>query len=64
MSQTATTPSPALDPSARPDFLPVADYGLLADCNSAALVSRDGSIGARGRPSTTSTRARTRSSSG
>jgi GH15 family glucan-1,4-alpha-glucosidase len=26
------------------DFRPVADYGLLADCNSAALVDRDGSI--------------------
>jgi alpha,alpha-trehalase len=26
------------------DFLPIADYGLLADCNSAALASRDGSI--------------------
>jgi alpha,alpha-trehalase len=25
-------------------FLPVADYGLLADCNSAALLARDGSI--------------------
>jgi alpha,alpha-trehalase len=25
-------------------FTPVADYGLLADCNSAALVSKDGSI--------------------
>jgi GH15 family glucan-1,4-alpha-glucosidase len=27
-----------------PDFSPIAEYGLLADCNSAALVSRDGSI--------------------
>ena len=26
-------------------FQPVASYGLLADCNSAALVDRDGSIG-------------------
>ncbi len=26
------------------DFLPIADYGLLADCNSAALVSRQGSL--------------------
>jgi GH15 family glucan-1,4-alpha-glucosidase len=25
-------------------FVPVAEYGLLADCNSAALVARDGSI--------------------
>jgi alpha,alpha-trehalase len=27
------------------DFQPIASYGLLADCNSAALVDRDGSIG-------------------
>ena len=26
------------------DFQPIADYGLLADCNSAALISRDGSV--------------------
>ncbi len=25
-------------------FLPVAEYGLLSDCNSAALVARDGSV--------------------
>src|ERR671935_698529 len=25
-------------------FKPIADYGLLADCNSSALVDRDGSI--------------------
>ena len=30
---------------AREGFRPIADYGLLADCNSAALVDRDGSIG-------------------
>jgi alpha,alpha-trehalase len=28
----------------RESFRPIADYGLLADCNSAALVDRDGSI--------------------
>jgi GH15 family glucan-1,4-alpha-glucosidase len=27
------------------EFQPIADYGLLADCNSAALVDRDGSVG-------------------
>jgi alpha,alpha-trehalase len=26
------------------DFVPIADYGLLSDCSSAALVSRDGSV--------------------
>jgi alpha,alpha-trehalase len=27
-----------------PDFKPIADYGLLSDCNGSALVARDGSI--------------------
>src|SRR5215218_6194204 len=46
MSQTSTmTPSPAaLENESTKDFRPVADYGLLADCNSAALVDRDGSV--------------------
>ena len=26
------------------EFVPIADYGLLSDCSSAALVSRDGSV--------------------
>jgi hypothetical protein len=26
------------------DFLPISAYGLLGDCNSAALVSNDGSL--------------------
>src|ERR671937_736714 len=45
MTETATTTAVAESPSGeRGDFLPIAEYGLLADCNSAALVSRDGSI--------------------
>jgi len=41
MSETSTmTPSSA----AAADFRPIAHYGLLADCNSAALVDRYGSI--------------------
>src|SRR5579884_1656972 len=38
---------PGLDPetiSRAAEFRPIAEYGLLADCNSAALVDRDGSI--------------------
>jgi GH15 family glucan-1,4-alpha-glucosidase len=45
MSETSTiTPAAAREDGARPDYRPVADYGLLADCNSAALVDRYGSI--------------------
>jgi alpha,alpha-trehalase len=39
---TASVPAPAS--TGRPDFRPIADYGLLADCTSAALVDRAGSI--------------------
>jgi alpha,alpha-trehalase len=39
---TAVTSEPAL--AERGDFRPVGDYGLLADCTSAALVDRSGSI--------------------
>src|SRR3954464_85524 len=35
---------PARMPTRDGDFRPIADYGLLADCNSAALVDRAGSI--------------------
>ena len=34
----------AADTEGRPEFRPVADYGLLADCNCAALVDREGSV--------------------
>jgi alpha,alpha-trehalase len=46
MSETTTiTPGPASAGGDTGDeFRPIADYGLLADCNSAALVSRDGSV--------------------
>ena len=46
MSETTTiTPGPAsASGDATADFRPVADYGLLADCNSSALVDRAGSI--------------------
>ena len=38
-------PGPAPQTTSTSDeFRPIADYGLLADCNSAALVDRDGSI--------------------
>jgi alpha,alpha-trehalase len=37
-------PAPTVMPAHRGDFQPIADYGLLADCTSAALVDRYGSI--------------------
>jgi GH15 family glucan-1,4-alpha-glucosidase len=45
MNETSALASPSVAHAAkRPDYRPVADYGLLADCNSAALVDRHGSI--------------------
>src|ERR671927_762637 len=41
---TATVKPAAGDTGARGAFQPIGEYGLLADCNSAALVGRDGSI--------------------
>src|SRR3954454_9498715 len=43
MSSPATQPAAAAI-SERGAFTPIGEYGLLADCNSAALVDRDGSI--------------------
>src|SRR3954471_5743068 len=43
MSSAATQP-PAATAAARGAFTPIGEYGLLTDCNSAALVNRDGSI--------------------
>jgi alpha,alpha-trehalase len=45
MSETTTmTSRPETADGATRDFRPIADYGLLADCNSAALVDRHGSV--------------------
>jgi GH15 family glucan-1,4-alpha-glucosidase len=44
MSTTYTRPDMQTTSPAE-SFKPIADYGLLADCNSAALADRDGSIG-------------------
>src|SRR5438067_66163 len=44
MTVTAETASAGRAPACASASLPIAEYGLLADCNTAALVSRDGSI--------------------
>src|SRR3954470_18084334 len=50
MTQSAPPPAPTEEPAPPPPPppeeppQPVANYGLLADCNSAALADRDGSI--------------------
>src|SRR3954466_11839804 len=41
---TATNEPAAATADERGAFTPIGEYGLLADCNSAALVGRDGSI--------------------
>ena len=41
---TAATEAAAARAGERGPFTPIGEYGLLADCNSAALVGRDGSI--------------------
>src|ERR671939_329522 len=43
MSTTTSKPA-AAEAGERGASQPIGEYGLLADCNSAALVSRDGSI--------------------
>jgi GH15 family glucan-1,4-alpha-glucosidase len=44
MSTTSPSPDVAAD-IATEGFQPIASYGLLADCNSAALVDREGTVG-------------------
>jgi GH15 family glucan-1,4-alpha-glucosidase len=41
---TMTTESETFEAASAGQSIPIANYGLLADCNSAALVSRDGSV--------------------
>src|SRR3712207_270354 len=44
MSIAAMDPGAAATTGVRGDFTPIGEYGLMADCNSAALVDREGSI--------------------
>ena len=44
LDSTITAPMPAGSRDSQSGSQPIGDYGLLADCNSAALVSRGGSI--------------------
>src|SRR3954469_4345153 len=41
---TPTMKPAAVEPGRRGPFTPIGEYGLVADCNSAALVGRDGSV--------------------
>ena len=43
MTETSTVATELISPESAASR-PIAEYGLLADCNSAALVNRDGSI--------------------
>ena len=43
-SPTNTSASPSACRSSADDYLPIADYALIGDCHSAALISRSGSI--------------------
>ena len=43
MTETSAATTELTSPGSE-TFRPIAEYGLLADCNSAALVTRDGSI--------------------
>src|SRR5919202_1451569 len=44
MSESHTEAATETEPRAPAEFRPIADHGLLSDCNSAALLTRDGSI--------------------
>src|SRR4051794_32617912 len=44
MTESSAADTPLTAVRAADDSLPIAEYGLIADCNSAALVASDGSI--------------------